>query len=96
MTTPGRENSEGAEVALLPLTALFRGDVLELLIPVDDGDTVERVGQQVAHHVVGHRVERRDVPLQVRHGNRILAPEAIIGASGVEPLDHIEVFYGDR
>ncbi|MEE6177985.1 toluene-4-monooxygenase system B family protein [Mycobacterium sp. 050134] len=82
-------------MALLPLTALFRGDVLELLIPVDDADTVEQVGRQVAHHVVGHRVARRDAPLLVRHAGRILAPEAIIGASGVQPLDHIEVAYGD-
>ncbi|SPM42720.1 Toluene-4-monooxygenase system protein B (TmoB) [Mycobacterium numidiamassiliense] len=82
-------------MALLPLTALFVGDVLELLVPVDDGDTVEQVGQQVAHHVVGHRVARRDAPLRVRHDGRILAPETIIGASGVQPLDHIEVFYRD-
>lgn len=82
-------------MALLPLTALFRGDVLELLIPVDDGDTVEQVGQQVAQHVVGHRVARRDAPIRVRHDGRILEPEAVIGASGVQPLDHVEVFYGD-
>jgi len=82
-------------VSLLPLTANFEGDVLELLIPVDDADTVEQVGRQVAHHVVGHRVPRRDAPLRVRHDGRILAPEAIIGSSGVGPLDHVEVFYGD-
>jgi toluene monooxygenase system protein B len=82
-------------MTLLPLTALFLGDVLELLIPVDDGDTVEQVGQQVAHHVVGHRVARRDAPLRLRHAGRILAPDAIIGASGVQPLDHIEVSYDD-
>ncbi|WP_082973669.1 toluene-4-monooxygenase system B family protein [Mycobacterium sp. E2327] len=82
-------------MALLPLSALFRGDVLELLIPVDDGDTVEQVAQQVAHHVVGHRVAGRDAPLRIRHGDRILPPDSVIGASGVQPLDHVEVFYGD-
>ncbi|BBX61465.1 hypothetical protein MSAS_06390 [Mycobacterium saskatchewanense] len=82
-------------MALLPLTALFRGDILELLIPVDDADTVEQVGRQVAHHVVGHRVARRDAPLRVRHDGQILAPEAVIGTLGVKPLDHIEVSYGD-
>jgi toluene monooxygenase system protein B len=82
-------------VALFPLTALFRGDVLELLVPVDDGDTVEQVGRKVAHHVVGHRVACRDAPLVVRHDGRILSPEAIIGTSGAQPLDHVEVFYGD-
>ncbi|CQD14042.1 Toluene-4-monooxygenase system protein B (TmoB) [Mycobacterium lentiflavum] len=82
-------------MALLPLTANFEGDVLELLIPVDDADTVEHVGQQVAHHVVGHRVPRQDAPLHVRHEGRILASDTIIGASGVEPMDHLEVFYGE-
>ena len=72
-------------MALLPLTALFVGDVLELLVPVDDGDTVEPVGQQVAHHVVGHRVARRDAPIRVRHDGQP-NPAAGIGASSVGPL----------
>jgi toluene monooxygenase system protein B len=80
-------------MALLPLTALFEGDVLELLIPVDDGDTVESVGAQIAHHVVGRRVARRDAAIRVRHNGRVLDPEAAIGASGVAALDHVEAFY---
>lgn len=81
-------------MALLPLTALFEGDVLELLIPVDDGDTVESVSQQIAHHVVGRRVSRRDAPIRLRHNGSVLDPTVVIGAAGVAPLDHVEAFYG--
>lgn len=80
-------------MALLPLTALFEGDVLELLIPIDDADTVESVGQQIAHHVVGRRVARREAPIRLRHNGSVLDPAVAIGAAGVGPLDHVEAFY---
>ncbi|WP_059017388.1 toluene-4-monooxygenase system B family protein [Mycobacterium sp. M26] len=80
-------------MALLPLTALFEGDILELLIPVDDGDTVDSVGQQIAHHVVGRRVARRDAPIRLRHNGSVLDPAVPIGAAGVGPVDHVEAFY---
>jgi len=80
-------------MALLPLTALFEGDVLELLIPVDDADTVEAVSAAIAHHVVGHRVPKRDGPIRLRHNGNVLDPQTDIGASGVGPLDHVEAFY---
>lgn len=80
-------------MALLPLSALFEGDILELLIPVDDGDTVEAVGQQIAHHAVGRRVAKRDAPILLRHKGKVLDPAATIGASGVYPLDHVEAYY---
>jgi toluene monooxygenase system protein B len=65
-------------MALLPLSALFEGDVLELLI---------------AHHVVGRRVAAQDVPIRLRHNGRVLDPQERIGAAGVAPLDHVEAFY---
>lgn len=80
-------------MALLPLTALFEGDVLELLIPVDDGDTVEAVSAAIAHHVVGRRVARRNAPIRLRHNGNVLDPHAGIGVSGVGPLEHVEAFY---
>jgi len=80
-------------MALLPLTALFEGDIVELLIPVDDGDTVASVGQQIAHHVVGRRVARKPAPIQLRHNGTVLDPTIAIGAAGVGPLDHVEAFY---
>ncbi|MGV0850539.1 toluene-4-monooxygenase system B family protein [Mycolicibacterium phlei] len=80
-------------MALLPLSALFEGDVLELLIPVDDEDTVEAVGTAIAHHVVGRRVAAQDAPIRLRHNGRVLDPQERIGSAGVAPLDHIEAFY---
>lgn len=80
-------------MALLPLSALFEGDVLELLIPVDDEDTVEAVGAAIAHHVLGRRVAAQDVPIRLRHNGRVLDPQERIGAAGVAPLDHVEAFY---
>lgn len=87
------ERNEGLTMALLPLTALFEGDVLELLIPVDDADTVEAVGVAIAHHVVGHRVDKRDAPIRLRHNGKVLDPQTGIAAAGVRPLDHVEAFY---
>lgn len=80
-------------MATLPLTALFEGDVLELLIPVDDNDTLEAVSAAIAHHVVGRRVPERDAPIRLRHNGRVLDPQERIGAAGVGPLDHVEAFY---
>lgn len=80
-------------MALLPLTALFEGDVLELLIPVDDADSVEAVSAAIAHHVIGRRVAKRDAPIRLRHNGTVLDPKAEIGAAGVGPLDHVEAFY---
>jgi toluene monooxygenase system protein B len=82
-------------MALLPLTALFDGDVLELLIPVDDSDTVDAVAHQVADHVVGRRVAQREAPIRLRHNGQVLAPDTVIGTSGVGPLDHVEVYFDD-
>lgn len=80
-------------MALLPLTALFEGDALELLIPVDDADSVEAVTAAIAYHVVGRRVAQRDAPIRLRHNGNVLDPHAAIGVSGVGPLDHVEAFY---
>ncbi|GAB2994364.1 toluene-4-monooxygenase system B family protein [Mycobacterium bourgelatii] len=80
-------------MALLPLTALFEGDVMELLVPVDDADTVEAVTASIAHHVVGHRVAKRDAPIRLRHNGVVLDPSVGITAAGVQPLDHVEAFY---
>ena len=60
------EEVEDTIMALLPLTARSRA-TSELLIPVDDGDTVESVGRQIAHHVVGRRVARREALIRLRH-----------------------------
>lgn len=82
-------------MAVLPLSAVFEGDILSLLVAVDDQDTVEAVGRQIAHHVVGRRVAARPAPVGLRHDGRVLAPGQRIGEAGVGPLDHVEAFFDD-
>jgi toluene monooxygenase system protein B len=82
-------------MALLPLSATFKGDVVSLLVAVDDTDTAETVGQKIAHHVVGHRVAARQAPVRVRLDGRVLDPTEIIGAAGAGPLDHVEAFFDE-
>jgi toluene monooxygenase system protein B len=82
-------------MALLPLSAVFEKDIVSILVPVDDQDTAEVVGQKIAHHVVGRRVAARQAPVRVRLGGRVLDPEEIIGTAGAGPLDHVEAFFDE-
>lgn len=82
-------------MALLPLSANFENDIVALLVPVDDQDTAQVVGQKIAEHVVGHRVAASPAPIRVRHEGRVLPPEQRIGEAGVGPLDHVEAFFDE-
>lgn len=80
-------------MALLPLSATFDGDIVSLLVAVDDQDTAEAVGQKIAHHVVGRRVAARQAPVRIRLAGRTLDPGEGIGQAGAGPLDHVEAFF---
>jgi toluene monooxygenase system protein B len=82
-------------MALLPLSAVFEHDFVSLLVPVDDQDTVEIVGQKIAHHVVDRRIKDRKTPIGVRHEGRVLPPGQRIGETGIGPLDHVEAFFDE-
>ena len=82
-------------MALLPLSAVFEHDFVSLLVAVDDADTVEVVGQKIAHHVVGRRLPASDAPVGIRHNGQVLAREARIGEAGVGPPDHVEAFFDE-
>jgi toluene monooxygenase system protein B len=83
-------------MALLPLSAVFEPDIVSILVPVDDQDTADVVGQKIAHHVVGHRVAASQAPIRVRLGGRVLDPGERIGEAGAGPLDHVEAFFDER
>jgi toluene monooxygenase system protein B len=83
-------------MALLPLSAVFEKDIVSILVPVDDQDTAEVVGQKIAHHVVGRRVAARQAPIRVRLDGRVLDPAERIGAAGAGPMDHVEAFFDER
>ncbi|MEV0387611.1 toluene-4-monooxygenase system B family protein [Nonomuraea sp. NPDC050643] len=82
-------------MAPLPLSVSFDGDITALLLAVDDQDTAEAVGRQIAAHVVGRRVRDRGTPIRVRHDGRVLPPGQRVGEAGVRPLDHVEAFFDE-
>ncbi|WP_396932089.1 toluene-4-monooxygenase system B family protein [Mycolicibacterium sp.] len=80
-------------MALLPLQAVFDGDFVLLLVPVDDEEPMSSVAEKVAYHVVDHRVQAEDRPLTVRFDGKSLASDATAAGSGIGPLDVIQVGY---
>jgi toluene monooxygenase system protein B len=82
-------------MALLPLSGTFIGDLTTVGIVVDDEDTAEVVGQQIARHSVGRRVATRSAPIRVRLGGRVLEQGEIIGKAGASPYDHVEAFFDE-
>lgn len=59
-------------MALVPLTAAFRGDFVVLLVTVEDTDTMNVVAQKVAHYVIGRRLPPKAAPMKVKHNNQVL------------------------
>jgi toluene monooxygenase system protein B len=80
-------------MALFPLQAVFEGDFVVLLVPVDDEDSIATVAGKVAHHAVGHRVADLDRPMQVRHAGAVLPDDATVLTAGVGPMDVVQVEY---
>jgi toluene monooxygenase system protein B len=82
-------------MALLPLSAVFDNDIVEIVVLADDQDTADVVGQKIAHHAVGRRVAAREAPVRVRLAGRVLDPGERIGAAGAGPMDHVEAFFDE-
>ena len=82
-------------MALLPLSATFEGDVVSLLVAVDDQDTAEVVARKIAHHVVGHRVAPRDATVRLRVGGEVIDPEQVFRTVGADSLTHVEAFFDE-
>ncbi len=83
-------------MALVPLTAAFRGDFVVQLVPVEDTDTMEVVAQKVAAHAVDLRVAARQVPMQVVFKEKVLQAGETVGSAGIGPMDFVEVRYADE
>ncbi|MDI3313845.1 MAG: toluene-4-monooxygenase system B family protein [Mycobacterium sp.] len=80
-------------MALFPLQAVFDGDFVALVVPVDDTDPMSVVADKVAHHVVGHRVAAQDRPLAVRHNGTTLPGDVTLASTQITPMDVIQVGY---
>lgn len=81
---------------MVPLQAVFRGDCITLLVPVDDQDTMDVVAQKVAHHVINRRLPARDAPMRVRYNNRVLPTDQTVAEAELSPMSFVEVFYDAR
>jgi toluene monooxygenase system protein B len=80
-------------MALFPVQAVFEGDFVVLLAPVDDEDPMTVVAQKIAVHAVQRRVVAQDRPMRVKFNGQILDDEATVVTAGVRPLDVLEVVY---
>jgi toluene monooxygenase system protein B len=80
-------------MAPFPVQAIFEGDFVVLLVPVDDEQPMTEVAQAVAHHVVGKRVPAQDRPMKVSYQGAELADDATITSSQIGPLDVLRVAY---
>jgi toluene monooxygenase system protein B len=80
-------------MALFPVQAIFDGDFVVLLVPVDTDDPMRVVAGKVAHHAVGRRVAGQDRPMQVRRLGQVLADDTTIAEASLMPLDVLEVGY---
>ena len=80
-------------MALFPLQAVFDGDFVVLLVPVDDADPMTTIAEKVAAHAAGARVATLDRPLQVRFESAVLADDATVVSAGIGPMGVVEVGY---
>lgn len=80
-------------MALFPLQASFRGDFVVLVVPVDDQDDMNTVAEKVAHHAVGLRVRAQEAQKRVYHNGAELPGDLTVAASGIPPMDYVEVAY---
>lgn len=80
-------------MALFPAQAIFEGDFVVLLVPVDDEQPMTEVAAAIAHHVVGKRVPAQDRPLQVSYQGNVLADDSTLAGEGIAPLEVLQVAY---
>jgi toluene monooxygenase system protein B len=80
-------------MALFPAQAIFEGDFVVLLVPVDDEQPMTEVAAAIAHHVVGKRVPEQDRPLKVSYDGSVLADDATLAGLGIAPLEVLQVAY---
>lgn len=83
-------------MAMVPLTAAFRGDFVVQLVPVEDTDAIYEVAEKVAAHAVGLRVAPKDAPMEVVFKGEALDSDETVASAGIGPMDFVEVRYADE
>ena len=80
-------------MAEVPLTFVFRGDIVTQLVLVEDTDTMDGVCEKVAYHIVARRVPDQETPMRVHFKGETLAAEQTVAQAGLKPMDYIEVSF---
>jgi toluene monooxygenase system protein B len=73
--------------------ALFDGDFVVVLVPVEEGDSMAEVAKKVAQHTVDRRVEPQDRSMQVSFEGQILPADVTVTDAGIRHWDVLEVAY---
>jgi toluene monooxygenase system protein B len=83
-----------AEPQPVPINALFQDDFVTQLAVVLDTDTMTEVAEKVAHHVVGRRQPKRDLPMVVRYQGKVLPATMTVTEAGIAPFQNVYVEWG--
>jgi toluene monooxygenase system protein A len=78
---------------LMPLTAVFADDFVQLLVSVHPTSTMRELAAEVARHAEGTRVRGRNCAKYVVFRGERLADELTVAAAGLRPCDHVMVDY---
>lgn len=80
-------------MALIAIQACVDGDFVLNMVPVLSEDTMEAVGQKIAHHSVNRRVAPQDKPLGVRFNGVTMPADATVESAGIVDMDVVYAFY---
>ncbi len=80
---------------VVPVNAHMAGDMITILVLVEEGDTMEDVARKVAYQTVGRRVREQHRPLVVRHHGSDLPADLTVLDAGIAPRCNIHVRYAD-
>jgi len=73
--------------------AVFDGDLMVRLMPIDDADSLAVVAETVANQAIGAMVPPQDRPIGVWHNDNRLDPEVTVQNAGIGPMDILRVAY---
>lgn len=81
-------------MAIVPIQSYFHGDFVLNMVPVNDDDTMEVVGEKMAFHSVNRRVPKQDEAISVRFNGEVVPKGTTVAEAGITRMDYLEAFYG--
>ncbi|MDX3763656.1 toluene-4-monooxygenase system B family protein [Streptomyces sp. AK02-04a] len=80
-------------MSVIFVRAVFDGDLMVRLIPIDDADSLAVVAETIAHQAVGVMLPPQDRPIEVWHDDNRLDPKETVKNAGIGPMDILRVAY---